>query len=353
MSMNIRIVGAGLMGTSLGLALRNQGHALEMVDRDHAHQELAMDLVGGISIEEPDLVVIATPVELVLPVLIEQYQRNPDARFIDISGLKSNLLLEVGRIPGLNSRFLGTHPMAGREIAGPQGARADLFEGRAWIITPSSQTEPSFLAAIRTLVEGAGATAFELDPEIHDERIALISHLPQVVSSLLGAELADHAPEELNLAGAGLRDTTRLAASSPDLWSELLVMNSHEVLPLLESIKGSIDKLIERLDEGDREGVRQIIARGNEGRALIPGKHGGTGRSYDLLPIVIDDKPGQLAKIFAECEAISVNIEDLTIEHSPGQETGLITLALSPSDAQRLHLHMVAQGWLAHKPRSS
>ena len=139
--MKIRIVGSGLMGTSLGLALRSAGHELEMVDQNSVHEKLAKDLVGSQPIVTPDLVVVATPVEMTLAVLLEQYKDNPDSRFIDISGLKSNLLLEVGRIPGLNARFLGTHPMAGREFVGPESARADLFEGRAWIITPSPQTD--------------------------------------------------------------------------------------------------------------------------------------------------------------------------------------------------------------------
>jgi len=351
--MKIRIVGAGLMGTSLALSLKSAGHELEMIDQNVDHQRMARDLVGSNEVVNPDLIVIATPVEHVLEVLKEQYQANPDARFIDIGGLKSNLLLEVATIPGLNARFLGTHPMAGREVVGPEGARADLFEGRAWILTPSSQTDRRFLEAIKELVEATGATTFELEPELHDEQIALISHLPQVVGSLLGGELDGRDPEELTLAGAGLRDTSRLAGSSPDLWAALLTMNAKEVLPLLESLRGSIDLLIERLEEGDREGVREFVARGNRGRALIPGKHGGAGRNYDLLPIVIDDKPGQLAKIFAECEAVAVNVEDLSIEHSPGQLTGLITLALSPDDAIKLHSHLLSKGWLAHKPRSA
>jgi prephenate dehydrogenase len=243
--------------------------------------------------------------------------------------------------------------MAGREIAGPQGARADLFEGRAWILTPSSQTSPAFLALIKELITATGASCFELEPEIHDERIALVSHLPQALSSLLGAVLADRDEDELTLAGGGLRDTSRLAASSPELWGPLLTLNASEVLPLLESLKGYVDIMVNRLENGDAAGVAQLIAQGNIGRSNIPGKHGGKDREYHLLPIVIEDRPGQLAKIFHECEVIGVNVEDLTIEHSPGQETGLVTLALSESDAQRMHSHMVEQGWLAHQPRTA
>jgi prephenate dehydrogenase len=356
--LRVKIVGSGLIGGSLALSLLQNGHQVSVSDKSAQNEKLALDLLGlseeanSEFSETPDLVVIATPAESVFSVLLEQYQEHPESRFIDISGLKSNLLLEVARIPGLNSRFLGTHPMAGREVTGPESARADLFEGRAWIITPSLQTAPEFLELVRHLILSTGASVFERDPQVHDEQIALVSHLPQVISSLLGVALAEHEEEELALAGGGVRDISRLAASSPDLWSALLTMNSNEVLPLLESLKQSIDILVDRLERGDREGVREFLAIGNEGRAKIPGKHGGKLREYHLLPIVIDDKPGQLAKIFHECEVISVNVEDLTIEHSPGQQTGLITLALSQSDAEKLHAHLSAQGWLAHSPRS-
>lgn len=355
--MRIRIVGTGLIGTSFALALARGAHELDVADLDPTNQKLASDLLGSslssAALQDPELIVIATPVEAIFPTLLEEFERYPEARFIDIGGLKSNLLLEVARIPGLNAKFLGTHPMAGREISGPSAARADLFEGRAWILTPSSQTSDRLLEEVRTLITSTGASIFELEPELHDEQIALISHLPQVLSSLLAGELAEYDSEELTLAGAGLRDTTRLAASSPDLWSHLLSLNAREVLPLLESFKGSIDKLIDQLESEDREGVRETIARGNLGRDRIPGKHGGKVREYHLLPIVIEDKPGQLAKIFHECEIVGANVEDLQIEHSPGQQTGLVTLSLSESDAHKLHEHLLQAGWLAHKPRTA
>ena len=355
--MRIRIVGTGLIGTSFALAMAKHGHSLDLSDMNSDNRKLAIDLLGAHvdpdASHDPELIVIATPIETIFPTLLEEFERYPEARFIDIGGLKSNLLLEVARIPGLNAKFLGTHPMAGREISGPTAARADLFEGRAWIVTPSSQTSGRLVEEVRLLIESTGASVFELEPELHDERIALISHLPQVISSLLAGELSDYQPEELTLAGAGLRDTTRLAASAPDLWSHLLTLNAREVIPLLESFKGSIDKLIHQLQSEEREAVRETIIRGNLGRDRIPGKHGGKVRVYHLLPIVIEDKPGQLAKIFHECKIVGANVEDLQIEHSPGQQTGLVTLSLSESDAHKLHVHLLQAGWLAHQPRTA
>lgn len=356
-TMRVRIVGSGLIGTSLALALASNGYEIDLTDQDPEHERIARDLVGSSlspsAASNPDIVVIATPVQHIFELLLAEFSRYPEAKFIDVGGLKTNLLLEVARIPGLNAKFLGTHPMAGRESGGPTNARADIFAGRAWIVTPSSQTSPELLSLGRELIESTGASIFELEPELHDEQIALISHLPQIISSILGGELVNHDPDELALAGAGLRDTTRLASSSAELWSHLLALNSHEVRPLLESFKQSIDKLIDCLNSGDLDGIREILETGNRGRALIPGKHGGRRRDYHLLPIVIEDKPGQLAKIFQECQKAEVNVEDLQIEHSPGQETGLITLSLSENDALTLHDHLIRAGWLAHTPRTA
>jgi prephenate dehydrogenase len=183
----------------------------------------------------------------------------------------------------------------------------------------------------------------------HDRAVALVSHLPQVTASLLAGQLIEADPELLDLAGAGLRDTTRIAASNPALWDEILNSNSDEILPLLINLQSDLGSLIDRL--ASSASVKDLIEAGNQGRAKIPGKHGGTAREYALLPVVIEDKPGQLAALFDECASAKVNVEDLTIEHSPGQFTGLITLALSTKDAQILQDHLTKSGWSVHSPR--
>ena len=353
--MRIKIVGAGLIGTSLALSWKMRGHEIDLADKSESNLVLARQLLGGEAMvhSTPDVIVIATPVQEILTALQREFEDNPESIFIDIGGLKTNLLLEVARIPGLNARFCSSHPMAGREVSGPEAARADLFTGRPWIITPSAQTEPRTLGIARELAEETGASIFELAPEEHDSAIALVSHLPQVVSTLLGGAILEGESEYLVLAGQGLRDVSRLAASDVGLWSELLIANRSALLPLLEVLSDSLTQLREHLESADHRGTSELLKRGNEGRARIPGKHGGQARNYHQLPIVIDDKPGQLARIFLECAQANVNIEDLSIEHSPGQQTGLITLSLSESDASKLYEHLTSLGWLAHLPRAN
>jgi prephenate dehydrogenase len=185
--------------------------------------------------------------------------------------------------------------------------------------------------------------------EIHDKAVALVSHLPQIMSSALAAQLEGAPAEWLDLAGTGLRDTTRIAASNSQLWREILKANREALTPLLDRVIEDLKNL--QLSLRSEGAIEEFIKSGNRGRSMIPGKHGGVARNYTFLPVVIEDKPGQLAALFDECATAQVNVEDLTIEHSPEQYTGLITLALSQEDAEKLYQHLLKQGWSAHSPR--
>lgn len=347
--MKIKIIGAGLIGTSMGLGLRTHGHSILFKDISVSQQKIAQDLVGASFLGEPDLVVIATPVESVFASLKAEYELYPQAMFIDVSGLKYELIAQVEKFPELSERFVGTHPMAGREVSGATSARADLFEGRTWIITPTHSTSEKLLDTVLTLVDQLGASSVERAAEEHDHSIALVSHLPQVMSSLTASALSTGEEHSVALAGQGLRDVTRLAESAWQLWRELLIRNKKELLPILQTVAGQLNNVITAIAENNSEALEEFLKNGNSGRARIPGKHGGNKRDYFFLPIVIDDKPGQLAKIVDECAQANVNIEDLNIEHSPGQETGLITLALSKEDSKIMYKQLSKNGWRVHE----
>ena len=344
-----RIVGSGLIGTSIGLGLVQRGVQVQMVDSDVKAQSLANDLVGGVSISNPDLVVLAMPTSQLAAVIREENQRNPQSTFIDVGSVKNEVVLYVETISGLSKRFLPTHPMAGREIGGASSARADLFQGRSWILTPSADLDSASRQIVLELIEHLGATQIELSALDHDRAVARISHLPQIASSLIAKQLTGTPPEWMELAGQGLRDTTRIAGSDESLWKEIIYSNRGELQQLLINLQNDVQSMIDSLDDPQR--IAQLIAQGRIGKALIPGKHGGKAREYFYLPIVIDDKPGQLGAIFNECAAMDVNVEDLNIEHSPGQLSALITLALSESDAEKLSSHLTSIGWNVHPIR--
>ena len=345
-SKTIRIVGAGLIGTSIGLALKAAGASVAFVDTDPNAQLLANDLVKGGNAENPDLIIIATPPSAFKSAIERESTLNPEAILMDIGSVKTKPIVEVSTIEGLTYRFCGTHPMAGREVSGAVSARADLFLDRAWIITPTAETSAEAKAMVLEVIAACGAQAVEMSAQDHDQRVALISHLPQTVSSLLAAQLSNSNPEALALAGGGLRDTVRIAGSDPKLWGEILAANEDALLPLLISLQSDLSELISAASGPAK--WESLVAAGRAGKSAIPGKHGGKSREYSYLPIVIDDRPGQLGSLFNACAKADVNIEDLALEHSPGQLTAVITLAIAPEDIGRLSEFLTKDGWNVH-----
>ena len=345
---HVRIVGSGLIGSSIGLALVQRGVGVTMIDSDTGAQALAQDLVKSEPTGTPDLIILASPISSIAPALESEKSSPVKLGFMDISSVKTKVKVEVSSSGFDLTRFLPTHPMAGREVGGAQSARADLFRARPWILD-SDGVNPELREAGLELISLLGAIAIEMDSKSHDQAVALVSHLPQLVASLLASQLEGADQSWLDLAGAGLRDTIRIAGSNPDLWKEIVGTNSSAIAPLLTRFIEDAQLLLEGLS--DEKVVAGVIASGQRGRNLIPGKHGGQQRSYTYLPIVIEDKPGQLAALFEECARAEVNVEDLAIEHSPGQFTGLITLALSEEGAKKLSSHLQEKGWSVHLPR--
>lgn len=345
---HVRIVGSGLIGSSIGLALTAKGISVTMVDVNPAAAQLAQDLMGSTPSEKSQVTLVASPLSTVSEVIAKEIQQGLNVGFIDISSVKVKPVLEVSALDLDMSYFLPSHPMAGREVGGAESARADLFQGRPWIID-SRGVRAELLEVGREIIEICGAHLIDMPAAEHDRAVALVSHLPQIMSSALAATLEGAPAQWLDLAGTGLRDTTRIAGSNPVLWREILVANQEALTPLLDNVIETLKNL--RLSLSSQSAVDEFMKSGNRGRSMIPGKHGGVARNYTFLPVVIEDKPGQLAALFDECANAQVNVEDLTIEHSPEQYTGLITLALSQDDAEKLYRHLLAQGWSAHSPR--
>ena len=345
---SVRVVGAGLIGTSIALALKSSGKQVEIIDIQPAAQLLAADLVKSEPITQPDLILVAVPVDAIEEVVLQQISRYPNSLVCDLSSVKSDLQLQVQQLSGNAKNFISLHPMAGREISGAEGARADLFDGRAWIAIENPNANDRAKSIVSELIKICSGTAYWMSASEHDELVASISHLPQILSSALAAQLNNISAEKLNTAGQGLRDVTRLAKSDAQLWSKILISNNQSISKALSTLLNDLSQLVKDISSKNENNVKSFLQLGIEGKERIPGKHGAKERDYSFLPIVIDDKPGQLARIFNECAQVNVNVEDLNIEHSPGQETGLITLALSQSDCKKLSSHLVEQGFKVH-----
>jgi prephenate dehydrogenase len=183
----------------------------------------------------------------------------------------------------------------------------------------------------------------------HDRAVALVSHVPQVISSLLAARLVDGLDEDLALAGQGLRDTTRIAASDPKLWLQILVANADALLPVLNEVSEDLSDLITALKSVNSSGALSVIAKalesGNQGIARIPGKHGSRNTEYAQLVVMIDDKPGELARLLNEIGNAGLNIEDLKLDHATGAQVGLVELSVMPNIENALVELLTTNGW--------
>lgn len=264
-----------------------------------------------------------------------------NATFTDVASAKSFLEQQMQEV-SLADRFVGGHPMAGRERSGAKGARADLFEGRPWVICATANVAEERVRKVRALAAATGAHVVAMSAAEHDEAVAKVSHVPQLVASVLAAQLRDLDQAELELAGQGLRDTVRIAASDPMLWTDIIAANQDAVRSSLQQVVTDLQVLL-----GDMNPAL-VLSQGREGHSRIPGKHGSPAIDYAVVPVVIPDEPGALARLFASAGEAGINIEDVAIEHSPGQPVGLVELFVVPEKAEEMARALTTMGWSVH-----
>jgi prephenate dehydrogenase len=352
------VIGTGLIGTSAALALAARGVTVHLADHDPEQAVTAAALGAGTD-EAPeapvDLAIVAAPPAHVAGVLADAMRRGVARGYIDVASVKGGPRRELETL-GLDlSSYIGTHPMSGREKSGPLAASADLFEGRPWVLTPTRDTDTEVLNLALELVSHCRAVPVVMDADAHDRAVALVSHMPHLVSSMVAARL-EHAEEAaVRLCGQGIRDVTRIAASDPGMWIDILSANPGPVADLLTDVAGDLEETVRALralqsaDESKRlegtSGIQDMLRRGNAGQVRVPGKHGSAPRVYEVVAVLIDDQPGQLARIFADAGRAGVNIEDVRIEHATGQQAGLVQLMVEPSAAPVLSASLRERGW--------
>jgi prephenate dehydrogenase len=352
------VIGTGLIGTSIALALTRRGVEVYLSDRDDSVLRTAASLGAGRMTEPPapvDLAVIAVPPAHVATALEDAQRRSLASAYTDVASVKANPQAAAAAQGVDQKSYIGGHPLAGREVAGPLAARADLFDGRPWVLTPTAETGRDALNRALELISLCGAVPVVMDAADHDHAVALISHSPHVISAIMAARL-EHAPEDAaRIAGPGVRDVTRIAAGDPLLWQEILTANAAAVADVLAEYAADLSDAVTALralaagEAGQRDAAREnlvaLLRRGNAGQSRIPGKHGAPRAVYAAVTVVISDAPGELARLFAAVGAAGVNIEDVRIEHSPAQQAGLVTLQVAPESAGQLAARLGERGW--------
>ncbi|MFE9554675.1 prephenate dehydrogenase [Streptomyces sp. NPDC006692] len=352
------VIGTGLIGTSAALALASRGITVHLADHDPGQARTAAALGAGT--DEPpesrvDLAIVAVPPAHVAATLAEAIGAGLARAYIDVASVKGGPRRELLALGCDLSSYIGTHPMAGKERSGPLAATADLFEGRPWVLTPTRDTDTEVLNLALELVALCRAVPVVMDADAHDRAVALVSHTPQLVSSMVAARLEAADETAVRLCGQGIRDVTRIAASDPGMWVEILSANPGPVADVLSGIAADLDETVRALrslesaDEDKRRGgalgIEDVLRRGNAGRVRVPGKHGAAPATYEIVAVLISDEPGGLARLFADAGRAGVNIEDVRIEHATGQQAGLVQLMVEPAAAPGLAAALRERGW--------
>lgn len=346
---NILVIGTGLIGTSIALGLTAQGAKVFLSDIDADALDDAIKVSGATKYSDQEIAVVfvATPPVSVASVMASAATAHPDAVITDVASVKGSIFRELVAL-GTNAldRIVGGHPMAGREVSGAIGAQGNLFLDRPWVIASSDKTSSESIATVKGLVESLGAFPVLRTIEEHDRAVALISHTPQVVASVLAGELMDAEGSYIELAGQGIRDTIRIAGSDSNLWTEILSENSEFIAEQVTQVANHLLEFASALDSGNRESVSARLVKGNLGRDRLPGKHGSSQQMTAILAVRLDDKPGELARLFAVAAQANVNLEDVRIDHSLGHPTGLVELTVSPSSLDLLKLALEAESFV-------
>ena len=342
------VIGCGLIGTSVALALREQGIGVHLDDARPANVEMAVSLGAGVAepATDPQLVVVAVPPAAVGETVVKALRTWPHAVVTDVASVKVAPLAVI-RTSADAERYVGSHPMAGSERSGPMAASGRLFEGRAWAVTAHETSSSAAVGLVHELARHVGATVVDMDAGTHDEAVALVSHLPHLMSVLAAAQLGGAPAGHMSLAGPGLRDVTRIAGSDTSLWLEILQGNAAQVTTLLRAVRGDLDKVIDGLDD-DQGSLVSVLDRGREGNAMVPGKHGAASAAMAIVFVQIPDKPGELSRLMADTGESGINIEDIRIDHDLGRPVGLVEVVVEESNAHNLVNALVGRGWSAY-----
>lgn len=276
------VIGTGLIGTSAALALAQRGVVVHLTDHDPEQARTAAALGAGT--DEPptgpvDLAIVAAPPAHVAATLADAMRRGAARGYLDVASVKGGPRRELEAL-GLDlSAYIGSHPMSGREKSGPLAATGDLFEGRPWVLTPTRDTDTEVLNLALELVSHCRALPVVMDADAHDRAVALVSHMPHLVSSMVAARLQHAEEAAVRLCGQGIRDVTRIAASDPRMWIDILSANPGPVADLLADVSADLDETVLALRalQSSDEAKRREGSRRHRGHAAARQRGPGTG----------------------------------------------------------------------------
>jgi prephenate dehydrogenase len=342
------VVGTGLIGGSIALALRQRGWHVSGLDADG--ERMAEALEAGVIDEagddlEAQVVFVATPATVVAEVvgrILGTPERRADAVVTDVSGVKT-AIVEAADHP----RFIGGHPMAGSEQVGLRGADPDLFEGAVWVLTPTAETDLTAFTRLQSVVGELGADVLVLSASDHDRLVAVVSHVPHLVAATLMNAAATGAEQDgalLRLAAGGFRDMTRVAAGHPGIWPDICEENAGPIVDALEALVRELTAMRDRVAGRDRESLLGVLQRASAARRNLPAR---IVRPDNLseLRIPVPDRQGVLAEITALAAQSGISIYDIEIAHSAEGPRGVLILVVDTAEAATLSDAVEASGY--------
>lgn len=338
------VVGTGLIGGSIALALRERGWRVAGVDRDESRTARALDLgvIDTVGYDpDSELTVVATPVGQIPAAASEALARTRGV-VTDVGGVKASVVAAVD-----DPRFVGGHPMAGSEQDGVEGASADLFDGAVWVLTPVDGIDPAAFTLVRSTVASLGAEVVEVTPERHDELVAVVSHVPHLTAAALMGLASTRAEEQgglLRLAAGGFRDMTRIASGHPGIWPDICETNRPAIVAALDQLVTSLTGLREVVDSSDRAGLLRALEGARRARNNLPSR---SARPEELVEVrvPIRDRPGELSGVTTLATDLDVNIYDIEIDHSAESARGLLVLVVAAEMSERLIGGLMARGY--------
>ena len=344
------VVGVGLIGGSVGMALRRAGWTVTGVEKsaERRAQALAVGAVDAVvtpdelaAVAECDLAIVAVPVNAAAPIVAALLAAGA-AVVTDVGSVKGPIAAEV-----TDPRFVPGHPMAGSEQDGLDGASADMFSGATWVLSPTAGTDDTAFAEVRQVVASLGAHAINIPPERHDSLVAVVSHVPHLTAATLMRLAGGRAEEHralLRLASGGFRDMTRIAAGHPSIWPDICAQNRSAIVEVLDQLVGDLAGLRDVISEGDQAQLLAYLEDARHARRNLPTTAPGT-EALTEMRIPVLDRQGEIAAVATLAADLDVNIYDLEIAHSAEGPIGVIVVLVETAMTERLQGGLMALGY--------
>ena len=335
------VVGTGLIGGSVALALREQGWVVAGVDQDPSRSARALELgvVDRVGAEPgADLTFVAVPVGASVPLIRSALEAG--GVVTDVGSVKASVVAGID-----DPRFVGGHPMAGSEALGVEGARADLFDGATWVLTPTISTDPGAHALVHAVVRSFGAEVVTLDPAEHDHLVATVSHVPHLTAATLMSLAAGRAEEHavlLRLAAGGFRDMTRIAAGDPAIWLDICSDNAPAIVDVLDELVAGLTEMRRVVAEGDRTALDATLRVAQAARRNLPDHR--PAEELAEVRVAIPDRPGELAAATTLASELGVNVHDIEVAHVAGEGRGQLILVVDALRATDLTEALARRG---------